>query len=81
MKSVLSLDETPSALERSLKAATKLSRVLPTSLEMESIPLKDLSPLAKEIHVKTREASQNTDLLDMREILAIDKAVTYRVSF
>ena len=81
MKSVLSLDETPSALERSLKAATKLSRVLPTSLEMESIPLKDLSSLAKEIHVKTREASQNTDLLDMREILAIDKAVTYRVSF
>ena len=81
MKSVLSLDETPSALERFLKAATKLSRVLPTSLEMESIPLKDLSSLAKEIHVKTREASQNTDLLDMREILAIDKAVTYRVSF
>ena len=81
MKSVLSLDETPSALERSLKAATKLSRVLPTSLEMESIPLKDLSSLAKEIHVKTREASQNTDLLDMREILAIDKAVTYTVSF
>ena len=81
MKSVLSLDETPSALERSLKAATKLSCVLPTSLEMESIPLKDLSSLAKEIHVKTREASQNTDLLDMREILAIDKAVTYTVSF
>ena len=81
MKSVLSLDETPSALERSLKAATKLSRVLPTSFEMESIPLKDFSSLAKKIHVKTREASQNTDLLDMREILAIDKAVTYRVSF
>ena len=41
---------------------------------MESIPLKDLSFLAKEIHIKTQEASQNTDL-DMREFLAIDKAL------
>ena len=41
---------------------------------MESIPLKELSSLAKEIHVKTREASQNTDL-DMREFLGIDKAL------
>ena len=39
MKSVLSLDQTPSALERSLKAATKLRRGLPTDIEMESIPL------------------------------------------
>ena len=30
MKSVLSLDETPSALERSFKATTKLKRELPT---------------------------------------------------
>ena len=30
--------------------------------------------MAEEIHVKTREASQNTDL-DMREILGIDKAL------
>ena len=29
MKSVLGLDETPSALERSFKAATKLKRELP----------------------------------------------------
>ena len=41
---------------------------------MESIPLKDLSSLAEEIHIKTREASQNTDL-DMREILWIDRAL------
>ena len=74
MKSVLSLDETPSALERSVKAATKLKGELPTDSMMESIPLKDLSSLAEEIHVKTREASQNTDL-DMREILGIDKAL------
>ena len=42
MKSVLSLDETLSALERSFKAATKLNRELPTDLEMESIPLEEL---------------------------------------
>ena len=30
MKSVLSLDETPSALKKPFKAATKLSRELPT---------------------------------------------------
>ena len=32
MKSVLSLDETPSALERPVKAATKLKSELPTNL-------------------------------------------------
>ena len=47
---------------------------MPTDLQMESIPLKDLSSLAEEIHVRTREASQNTDL-DMREFLGIDKAL------
>ena len=66
MKSVLSLDETPSALEGSFKAATKLMRELPTDLEMESTPLEKLSSLVEDINVKTREASQNTDL-DMRE--------------
>ena len=74
MKKFLGLDETPPALERSFKAATKLRAGLPTDIEMESIPLKDLSSLAEEIHVKTREASQNTDL-DMREFLGIDRAL------
>ena len=74
MKSVLSLDETPSALERSFKAATKLNCELPTDLEMESIPLEELSSLVEDIHVKAREASQNTDL-DLREFLGIDKAL------
>ena len=37
---------------------------------MESI----LSSLVEDIHVKTREASQNTDL-DMRQFLGIDKAL------
>ena len=41
---------------------------------MESIPLKNLSSLVENIHFKTREASQNTDL-DMREFLGIDKAL------
>ena len=74
MKSVLSLDETPSALERPVKAATKLKSELPTDLQMESMPLGELSSLAEEIHVKTQEASQNTDL-DVREFLGIDKAL------
>ena len=72
MKSALSLEKKSSALERSLKAATKLSPKLPTDLEMESIPIMELSPLVKYIHIKTREASQNTDR-DMRDILGIDK--------
>ena len=66
-KSVLSLDQTPSALERSISAATKLKSELPMDLEMESIPLKELSSftkelssLAEDIHVKTREALQQT---------------------
>ena len=75
MKSVLSLDETPSVLKRSVEAATKLKSELPTYLQMESIPLKDLSSIVEDIHVKTWEASQETDLLDMREFLAIDKAL------
>ena len=74
MKNFLGLDETPPTLERSLKAATKLRAGLPTDIEMESIPLKDLSSLVEGIHVKIREASQNTDL-DMREFLGIDKAL------
>ena len=74
MKSVLSLDQTPSALERSISAATKFSRELPTDLQMESIPLKDLSSLAEDIHVKTREASQQTSL-DIREFLGINRSL------
>ena len=75
MKSVLSLDETPPLLERSLKAATKLKVGLPTDLEMEDIPLKDLSSLVEGIHIKTREVSKQTDLFDVQEFLAIDKAL------
>ena len=74
MKSVLGLDTTPSALERSISAASKLKRELPTDLQMEIIPLKDLLPLVEDIQVKIPEASQNTDL-DMHKFLGINKAL------
>ena len=74
IRSVLCLDKTPSVLERSISAASKIKSELPTDLHMESIPLKERWPLVENIHVKTREALQNTDL-DTREFLGIDKAV------
>ena len=55
MKSVLSLDEKTTALERSFKAATKLMRELPRDIEMESIPLEEISSLVEDVHVKIRE--------------------------
>ena len=74
MKKFLGIDKTSPELQRSFKAASKLKGELPTDLEMESIPLEELSSLVEDIHVKTREASQNTDL-DMREFLGIDKVL------
>ena len=62
----------PSALERSISAASKLKGELPTDLE--SIPLKELPSLVDDIHTKTREAPQNTDL-DLREFLGIDRGL------
>ena len=70
MESVLSVDETPTALERSVKTATKLKSELPTDLQMESIPLKELFSLVEDIHIKTREALQNTDL-DKQEYFCV----------
>ena len=74
IKSVLSLDKTPPSLERLISAASKLKAKLPTDLQMESIPLKELSSLAEDIYTKIREASQQTEL-DMREFLGISKAL------
>ena len=74
MKNILDLDETTPLLERSLKAATKIKAGLLTDLQMETIPLKEISSLAEDIHVKTMEASQNTDL-DMQKFLGIEKAL------
>ena len=61
-------------LERSFKTATKLRTELPTDIEMESILLEKLSSLAEDIYIKTRQASQTTDL-NMREFLGINKAL------
>ena len=69
MINFLGIDETPHALERSFKAATKLRSELPTNIEMESIPFIEISSLtqvAEDVNVKTGEASQNANL-DMRE--------------
>ena len=76
MKSVLTLDNTPSALKRSVKAATKVKSELPTDLQMQSILRKELSSLVEDIHTKTQEARQNSDL-DMTdlEFLGINKAL------
>ena len=65
---------TPPAVERSVNAKNKFKSELPTDLEMETIPLKDLSFLAEEIHIKKRQASQQTTL-NMHEFLGIDKAL------
>ena len=73
-KSFLGVDKTPPLLERSFKVATKLKGELPLDLEMESIPLDELSSLVEDIQVKTRKVSQNTDL-DIRGFLRIDKAL------
>ena len=61
-------------LDRSFTAAKKLQEELPTDLEMESIPLQDLSTLAEHLHVATREVATNTDL-DIREFFGIDKTL------
>ena len=66
MKNFLGIDKTPPVPERSFEAATKLIRELPTDLQMERIPLEELSSLVENIHVKTWETSQNNDF-DMRE--------------
>ena len=66
MENFLGIKTTLPSLERSISAATKLEAELPTDLQMESIPLQELSSLTEEIHIKTREASQQTSL-DMRE--------------
>ena len=74
MKIFLDIDATPRSLERLISAASNFKSELPTDLQMESIQLERLSSLVENIHAKTREASQNTDL-DMREFLAINKAL------
>ena len=59
MKNFSGIHRTPPALERALGAASKPKSELPKDLEMESIPIEELSSLVEDIHVKTREASKN----------------------
>ena len=61
MERFLSINRTPPSLERLISAASKLKNELSTDSEMESIPLKELSSLALDIHINTREASQNNN--------------------
>ena len=71
---MLGIDKAPLALELSLKSESELTREFPTDIEMESIPLMEISFLAEDIYVKAREASQDT-YLDMQEFLEIDKVL------
>ena len=57
MKNFLGINTTLPSLERSISAASKLKSVLPTDLQMESIPLEGLLSLVEDIHVKTREVA------------------------
>ena len=45
MENFLGIETTLPSLERSISAATKLEAELPTDLQMESIPLQELSSL------------------------------------
>ena len=74
MKKFLNLEQTPPSIDRSIKAANLLKSDIPTQTDIETIPLFDLSSVAEDIRIKTREAAQNTDL-DMREFLGISKAL------
>ena len=74
MKNFLNLEQTPPSIDRSIKAANLLKSEIPTQTDIETIPLFDLSSVAEDLRIKTREASQNTDL-DMREFSGISKAL------
>ena len=74
MKNFLNLEQTPPSIDQSIKAANLLKSEIPTQTDIENIPLFDLSSVVEDIRIKTREASQNTDL-DMREFLGISKAL------
>ena len=74
MENFLGIEETRPVLERSFKVATILMCELTADIDMKNISLMELSSLAEDIHVKTRETSQNTDP-DMREVLGFGKTL------
>ena len=74
MKHFLNLEQAPPSIDRSIKAANLLKSEIPTQTHIEYIPLFNLSSVVEDIRIKTREASQNTDL-DMQELLGTSKAL------
>ena len=72
MERILSIERDVPELD--ITFAKKLQEQLPTNLEMEKISLQDLSTLAEQVHVGTREAATNTGP-DMQEFLGIDNAL------
>ena len=77
MKSFLGIDITPPTPQRLFKTANKVKRKLPTDINKESIALTELS-LVKDIHAKSREASQSTDL-DKRKILGKQYRMSWKL--
>ena len=74
MKGMLGLDDTPPLLEKSIQAARDLNKTIPTDLEMEDIPLEDLSTRIQDVDVGIQKASKDTGL-PVRELLALDKTL------
>ena len=76
MKRILSIKGHVSNFDRPIFFAKKLQEHVPTDLEMENIPLQDLSNLVQQVNVATREAATNTNL-NMQEIPGINKALKH----
>ena len=68
----LGLEETPKRFVRQKQAVKKLNALIPTNLEMDSISLEDLSRSVAEIE---HELETDQDILPMRELLGLDKAL------
>ena len=64
--------ETPERFVQQKQAVKKLNALIPTDLEMESISLEDLSRSVAEIE---HELETDQDILPMRELLGLDKAL------
>ena len=71
MKKFLVIYRTPSALERSLSTASKLTAELPTDLKTESIPLEELSLRTD----KVLQSIQGELLNDTSKLTEIDKHI------
>ena len=78
MTQSLGLEDTPERFKKQKQAAMKLNDMLPTDLEMEEIPLKDLSRRISDVTSEIRRESADGSIIEylpMREILGLDKAL------